>query len=165
MQKSNICKFLERRLDMENDFMNTISVEKFAAFLDGNLLPDEMHQITSLVEKDGMMHEIYNASNLATETLSNYSEDELALPDEIVSDNYIIPSFEIDHQQLSFDNGYDVAACACADLPILDTSFDETPIDNQEYENLFGVGNSNNITPIQSDIHSETDDLFSTTNE
>ena len=41
---------------------NSFSIEKFAAFLDGNLLPDEMEQISSEVNNDEMMRDILSAS-------------------------------------------------------------------------------------------------------
>lgn len=96
--------------------MNSVRIEKFAAFLDGNLMPDEMERISSLIESDGMMSDIHNASNVASETLANYSSDELILPEEITSGIFEIPSFDEDSIAFDVFNNYEVAACACADV-------------------------------------------------
>lgn len=151
---------------MENDFMNTIGIEKFAAFLDGNLLPDEIQQISSLVAKNDMMRDIYNASNEADETLANYNADDLTLPDAIVSDAFHLPSIDNNfHQQILLDTDLDVTACACTDLPEIDTTFESMTFDNPEFQDRVIADDPNHVTPTQSDTHTEIDDILLTSNE
>lgn len=109
--------FSERRCSMDNNFFNNVSVEKFAAFLDGNLLPDEMQQMSSMVDNNEMMHDIYAASKLTDETLANYTDDDLALPEEIKSADLEIPLIFSDFQSIEPYENFEVAACAaCADV-------------------------------------------------
>ncbi len=104
--------FLGRRCSMDNNFFNNVSVEKFAAFLDGNLLPDEMQQMSSMVENNEMMHDIYAVSKLADETLANYTDDDLAPPEEITSTDFEIPQIFSDFQSTEPHDNFEVAACA-----------------------------------------------------
>ena len=110
---------------MENDFMKSISIEKFAAFLDGNLLPDEMQQMSSMVESNEMMHDIYEASKVADETQANYTDDDLALPEEITSAEFELPHIFSDFQ--SSEKAEDFEVAACADVA------DEFELDNEVY--------------------------------
>ena len=80
-----MCAFSERRLYMDKMFQPSISVEKFAAYLDGNLLPEEMAKISSAIEHSELLQDIMDASDLADDTLANYSEYELSLPQELSS--------------------------------------------------------------------------------
>jgi len=82
---------------MDKMLQPSISVEKFAAYLDGNLLPEEMANISSAIEQSELLQDIMDASDLADETLANYSEYELALPQELSSLDFEIPSDYLTH--------------------------------------------------------------------
>ena len=102
---------------MKNDVLNSISVEKFAAYLDGNLSSDEMQQVSSLMETNEMMHDIYAVSGLVDETLANYTGDDLTLPEEITSTDFELPSLFHDLQTSDSPEVFEVAASAsCADV-------------------------------------------------
>lgn len=124
MPRSNICKYTERRIGMDNNFMDAISVEKFAAFLDGNLPSNEMNQFSSLVETDGTMHELFSASKLADETMLNYSPDELTLPAEMTVDEFVLPNIDSNPFQPPLEIAINPAECDC------DTIFENDSIDN-----------------------------------
>ena len=77
---------------MDKNIPSSISIEKFAAYLDGNLMPDEMEIISSKVNDDEMMQDILSASKQVEETIEGYTSDDLILPEELNSDNFEIPS-------------------------------------------------------------------------
>lgn len=153
---------------MDKAFMDSISIEKFAAFLDGNLQPNEMQQISSIVENDDMMHDIFDASKITDETLANYTPDDLILPEEITSTDFELPSFEDVFQQSggSFED-CEIAACACADVadisePVEGVSMEENTADEfPSYDDAsVGESNENSIAPEE-----EHGDIFSEPNE
>ena len=118
---------------MEDNFFNNVSVEKFAAFLDGNLLPDEMQQMSSMVESNEMMHDIYAASKLTDETLTNYTDDDLTLPEDMTSAEFELPHVFSDFQSSELSEDFEVAACAaCADVA------DEFELDSEVSSNDVG---------------------------
>lgn len=118
---------------MEDNFFNNVSVEKFAAFLDGNLLPDEMQQMSSMVESNEMMHDIYAASKLADETQTNYTDEDLTLPEEITSAEFELPHIFSDFQSSQLSEDFEEASCAaCADVA------DEFELDSEVSSNDVG---------------------------
>lgn len=95
---------------------NSFSIEKFAAFLDGNLLPDEMEQISSEVNNDEMMRDILSASKQVDETIDSYTPEDLVLPDELISYDFELPSLAEDAVPYVATGECEVAACAPLDL-------------------------------------------------
>ena len=68
------------------------SIEKFAAFLDGNLPQDEIQQFSRLAEQDEMIHQILDASSIIDDTIAGFTESDLQLPPEIAGSSFEIPS-------------------------------------------------------------------------
>ena len=99
---------------MHKDFVPPISIEEFAAYLDGNLSDDEMQRVSSVIENDEAMQDIA-VNNLSIEdALSHYESSEFTLPDELTSLDFEIPQFD-DSNSMNFDNAWEdleVAACA-----------------------------------------------------
>lgn len=69
------------------------SIEKFAAFLDGNLSQSEMEQISKLAEHDNTLNQLLDASSVIDDTLASY--DEIVLPDEIANQDFELPNLGI----------------------------------------------------------------------
>ena len=67
------------------------SIEKFAAFLDGNLSQSEMQQFSQLAEHDSALHQLLKASSVVDNTLADYSDSDLQLAPEIVSLDFELP--------------------------------------------------------------------------
>lgn len=76
---------------MDKTFLSSISVEKFAAFLEGNLPQEDMDAITQLAEHDNPLHQLLNASSIIDNTIACYSEADLQLPPEITGSSFEIP--------------------------------------------------------------------------
>ena len=80
----------ERRREMDKQLLP--SIEKLAAFLDGNLSPDEMQQFSQLAEQNEALHQILAANAVIDEALSSYSETDLQLPSEILESSFSLPT-------------------------------------------------------------------------
>lgn len=79
---------------MANKFVSPISLEKFAAYLDGNLPQNEIHEVSSLVERYEELQELINANEAIEETLEFNSFLNEELPEDIASLDFEIPDIE-----------------------------------------------------------------------
>ena len=68
------------------------SIEKFAAYLDGNLSQSELQQFSQLAEHDGVLQELLNASSVVDDTIAAFSDTDLQLPPEIADSSFEIPT-------------------------------------------------------------------------
>ena len=106
-----------------------VSIEEFAAYMDGNLSDDEMQRVSSVIEHDDKMQDVMNSMEQSELTLSKYTPDDLHLPEEIVDGELDLP--DIDNHHVGgggFFNPYSaVAACVAAPIAFdyLNDSFDE----------------------------------------
>ena len=67
-------------------------IEKFAAYLDGNLPDNEMLQFSQMAEHDNVLQQLLDASSMVDETISNFSDSEMQLPPEITGSSFLIPA-------------------------------------------------------------------------
>ena len=113
---------------MHKDFEPPISIEEFAAYLDGNLSDDEMQRVTSVIENDEAMQDIA-VNNLSIEdALSHCESSEFTLPDELTSLDFEIPQFD-DSNSMNFDNDWEdleVADCAADTTCYAPTEYDDS---------------------------------------
>lgn len=65
-----------------------VSIEEFAAYMDGNLSDDEMQRIGSVIENDESMQGVIDSMEQSELTLSEYTPDDLQLPKEIAGDGF-----------------------------------------------------------------------------
>lgn len=70
------------------------SIEKFAAYLDGNLSQDEMLQFSRLITKNENLMNFLDANADIEETLASYGEADLQLPHEVTERNFNLPQIE-----------------------------------------------------------------------
>lgn len=70
------------------------SIEKFAAFLDGNLTPSEMHQFSQQVEHDSVLNQLLDASDVVDDTIAGFTDADLQLPLEISGSDFEIPDVD-----------------------------------------------------------------------
>ena len=96
---------------MYNDFMSSVSIEEFAAYLDRNLSDNEMQRVSSIIENDEVMHNIASINRSIEDSLINNESLDLSLPDELSSLDFNIPQFD---DAGSFQNNMEdlqIAAC------------------------------------------------------
>ena len=105
-----------------------VSIEEFAAYMDGNLSDDEMQRVSSVIEHDDMMQDVMDSMEQSELTLSEYTPDDLQLPEEITGGGFEMPKIgdlspvnDINHIFRPFPH---VAACAAA--PISFGCFNDT---------------------------------------
>ena len=68
------------------------SIERFAAYLDGNLSQSEMQQFSQLAERDSVLHQLLEASTEVNNTFANFTESDLQLPPEIIDLDFELPA-------------------------------------------------------------------------
>lgn len=114
-----------------------ISIEDFAAYLDGNLSIQDTNRISDLAQEDESIKRLFDANSLIDKTLSSYSEKDLELPPEIESLSFELPNLHDDlHRFVALSPepnqymGLAGAACANTDFYIdnIDNSLADLPI-------------------------------------
>ena len=105
-----------------------VSIEEFAAYMDGNLSDDEMQRVSSVIEHDDTMQDVMDSMEQSELTLSEYTPDDLQLPEEITGGGFEMPEIAdpsaVDDNNHFFHPFTQVAACAAA--PISFGCFDDT---------------------------------------
>ena len=91
-----------------------VSIEKFAAYLDGNLSDDEMQRVESVIDHDETMQDVMECMEQSEQTLTEYGQEDMQLPEEIYGDFFTIPKITKDvHEHIhNHDRFYTVAAFA-----------------------------------------------------
>lgn len=145
--------------------INSISVEQFAAFLDGNLPESEMNQIKTLAEKDSMLHELIEASSIIDSELSDCSIENIECPFDIDSLAFELPTINLEHfsYESELDNNLvfhdicfsdelltSIESNSLSDTDTTHTTFDDSNIINlrPEDENIFGNEDSSNFEDL-----------------
>lgn len=127
---------------MYKDIVFPISVEEFAAYLDGNLSEDGMARVSSIIAGDTSMQELAEASQLIADTMDGYSVFDLELPEEIANLDFNLPEIEnVDNFSLAADSFVendhlykleDLSESEC----IFDTVYDEMNSETDDIEDL-----------------------------
>lgn len=90
---------------MNEDMKYLVSIEEFAAFLDGNLTQEGMKRISSIVDTNKTMHDFVMSSHYIDGELTNYDSLNLSLPEELMSLDFDIPEIEnVEIGDISTDN-------------------------------------------------------------
>lgn len=76
---------------MFDDSEFPVSIEEFAAYLDGNLSDDEMQRVSSVIEKDEEMQGVMDGMEQSEQTLAEYGQDDMQVPEELEDMNFFIP--------------------------------------------------------------------------
>ena len=79
---------------MHKDFVPTVSIEKFAAYLDGNLTEEGMNEVASAIHSDNSLQDILSSGYMVDETLSTYDDWNQIVQDDIFTDSFDIPNIE-----------------------------------------------------------------------
>lgn len=125
--------YAERRSIMDKEFMLPLSIEEFAAYLDGNLSEDEMNRIDALVSTNPEMEELVDIADEVDEDVQIYMQDEFA--------------FEADVTALE-DSDFDI--------PNLDEDITPSTVgDISEYRDVACTANETTDTPEISSLNSD----------
>ena len=151
-----------------------VSIEEFAAYMDGNLSDDEMERVSTVIEHNDTMQDVLDSMEQSELTLAEYGQEDMQLPKEIADGEFDVP--EIDDYSVGgggfFHPFAGVAACAAAPIAFdyLNDSFDEIEgndfgkisdlDDNASSSHVETIGDSTNDDQI-SDFSSHADMNFS----
>lgn len=102
-----------------------VSIEEFAAYVDGNLSDDEMQRVSSVIDNDEMMQGVMDSMEQSELTLAEYGQEDMQLPEEIADGEFEVP--ETDNHYAGGGGGFfnpfaKVAACAASPI-ILNQAF------------------------------------------
>lgn len=111
---------------MHKDFVPPVSIEEFAAYLDGNLTEDGMNDIASAIHSDDSLQDIMSSCHTIDDTIANYEPLQLTILEDIAAD-FEIPQID-DNDYLNVGDWADLDVAACAIDPftpeIIDTDDD-----------------------------------------
>ena len=126
--------------------MPPVSIEKFAAYLDGNLSEDEMNRIDTLVSTNPDMEELVAISDEVDEDIQVYMQDEFAYEADMTAledSDFDIPNLDADIiPHIGTDNtDYRGVACAAdaadeiSDIDVTNPLNDDDETIEDEFEN------------------------------
>ena len=84
-------KSSERRYIMHKDFTPPVSIEEFAAYLDGNLSDSKMDDLQQLIDNDVHLRNIIDINSFMEDNISSIIDEEWQLPDEILKMDFEYP--------------------------------------------------------------------------
>lgn len=93
---------------MDNLFNSGISIEKMAAFLDGNLSASEMQKVSTIVSSNDDLRNFVSVSGQIDKNIKDHHED-YNIPSDFLSDELEIPDIEV------INNNPMLAVAACTD--------------------------------------------------
>ncbi|MCD8235834.1 MAG: hypothetical protein LUD00_04100 [Prevotellaceae bacterium] len=125
-----------------------VSIEEFAAYLDGNLSDKEMERISSVVENDDVMQDVMDEMEQSELTFAEYGQEDVLLPEVLEEIDFFIPETDSIHVLVAEDY-YD---SNCLELPQI-----EEHIHPEEFEQGVYYNEINNIEETF-DSDSNTDD-------
>ena len=132
--------YAERRSIMDKDFMPPVSIEKFAAYLDGNLSEDEMNRIDTLVSTNPDMEELVAISDEVDEDIQIYMQDEFAYEADMTAfedSDFDIPNLDADiPPHIGNDNPENREVACVADAAGDITDIDDPHLLNDEDETV-----------------------------
>ena len=76
---------------MHKDFTPSVSVEEFAAYLDGNLSDSKMNDLQQLIDNDVHLRNIINTNSFMEDNISSKTNEDWQLPDEILRMDFEYP--------------------------------------------------------------------------
>lgn len=109
--------YAERRTIMDRNFVPPVSIEKFAAYLDGNLSEEEMDGIDALVSSNPVMEELVSISDEIDEDVQVYLQDEFAYEADMTTledSDFDIPNLDADILPQTETDDLEQRGVACA---------------------------------------------------
>ena len=139
--------YAERRRQMFNHSLP--SIEKFAAFLDGNLPQNEMLKFSQMAEHNNALHQMLGASTAVDNTLVGFTDADLQLPQEIASSDFELPTIP---------SGGISPLVTLTPEPMDDILVAATTFADEDVS-MFSSGNSDDHLTIGDEMHVESSSL------
>ena len=96
---------------MHEVLVSPVSIEEFAAYLDGNLTENRMNEVASAIHNDDSLQDIMSSCHTIDDTIANYEPLQLTIPEDIAADFEIPQVDDNDYLNVGDWAGLDVAAC------------------------------------------------------
>lgn len=108
---------------MDRNFVPPVSIEKFAAYLDGNLSEEEMNDFDALASSNPVMEELVTISDEIDEDVQVYLQDEFAYEADMTAledSDFDIPNLDADITPQIDNDDLEPRDVACAADEITD---------------------------------------------
>lgn len=92
---------------MANKYNTPVSIEKLAAYMDGNLTSEETRDVSIQIEHDAVLSEIMSVNQNVDNQLRLSPADEFTLPDELNTLDFNIPDVSLMPETLDADQSLD----------------------------------------------------------
>lgn len=138
---------------MDNVVHNSISIEKFAAYLDGNLSIEETQDIARMIMNDSTLSELLAINTVVDNQVQQMEERGYALPDDIANMEFGSPHLDETTEYSNLD-----------DIETLQTHEEFST----ESNNMFGTNNEDASFSLESDGLSSNayyENFFSSSND
>lgn len=76
---------------IDNNFDYPVSIEEFAAYLDGNLSEEDTERINSIIEQNDTMQDVIDCIEMSDNALEEQSVYGTEIPDDILNSDFEIP--------------------------------------------------------------------------
>lgn len=118
---------------MDDFFLPPVSIEKFAAYLDGNLSEEEMNHMNNIISESPQMNELVDLSDSIDQDIQDYIQDEFLFDADMSTLDEI--DFEIPLLEDFSENSYqDVVCAATEESQLNDSNIDDATFESTEYE-------------------------------
>lgn len=127
---------------MKDELSPLVSIEKFAAYLDGNLSEDESMHIASLMESDEDMQLLLKMEEGVGKSIECFGEEMMDVPQEMLSFSFELPNIDNDsHKLIDLSPKHDSEQCGLES----NTEYEERK-EGEEDLRAYGVGDVNNMS-------------------
>ena len=104
---------------MNKPFHPSLKTEKLAAYLDGNMLADELRRTADLIQQDSELQEIVEICDEVDADIDAFASSEESLPDDISDPELVIPNPNTRRFSDWERKHYGMAAIACESAPAM----------------------------------------------
>ena len=118
--------YAERRSIMDKLFIPPVSVEQFAAYLDGNLPGSQMHNMDLLIATDPVMMELSEISDVIAEDTQYYMNDDFAIEADMImldEHDFELPDIDSNDMNLDVETEIEVASTSALENDNLNDDF------------------------------------------
>ncbi len=148
---------------MAKTLTNPVSIEKFAAYLDGNLSVEDTQDMAKLITNDSFLSDILNVNTIIDNQIHQMAEDGFELPNDIATSDFVFPQLDGMIGMLSFDDNETIIANednlfeindGCDDLDNEDSIFNHDFVNFNDNNNFEDFSSNDNDSLSGSDSNS-----------
>jgi len=122
-----------------------VSIEKFAAYLDGNLSIEDTQDMAKLIMNDSSLLDILNVNTNVDNQIHQMTEDGIELPNDIITSDLEFPQIDDVAGMLSYDDSATIIANEENSLGINDGCDDLNNEDSLFYQDSVNFNENNNF--------------------